>query len=122
MRAAERHFFAINNFVVAAFVDFAAAVSANVHAGFDGYGDKGCEAFEQACAKFPALYGELKNFAFFLTHGFLGMGYIAFFFELLQKRVNERGTDFFFDSFFELAEYAVAVGWSLVEYGEYVEA
>ena len=40
----------------------------------------------------------------------------AFVFKLLQKWVDEAGADFFFDAFFKLANDAVAVDRSFIEY------
>jgi len=50
------------------------------------------------------------------------VGYESFFFKLLKERVDEAWADFFFDASFELADYAVAMDGTFVEYGEYVEA
>ena len=73
MGAAESCFFAIDGFSVAAFVDFAAAVSADVKAGFNGDGDECGEAFEEARAQFSAFVGEFKDFFLFLADGFFGV-------------------------------------------------
>ncbi len=50
MHAAERGFFSVDDFSVPAFVDFAAAVGANVEAGFNRNRYKLGEAFEKASA------------------------------------------------------------------------
>jgi hypothetical protein len=41
---------------------------------------------------------------------------------LLEEGVDEAWADIFLDAFLEAADYLIAVGWSFVEYGEYVEA
>ena len=73
MHTAKSGFFVVDDFAVAAFIDFAAAMSAHVHAGFDGDGDERGEAFEEAPAKFSAFLGEFKDFLFFLADGFFGV-------------------------------------------------
>jgi len=50
VHAAEGCFFSVDEFSVASFVDFAAAVGANVEAGFNGDRDQLGEAFEKASA------------------------------------------------------------------------
>jgi Cu+-exporting ATPase len=46
---------------------------------------------------------------------------IAFLFQLLKKRIDQTGANFFAQAFFEFAHYVVAVAWAFVEYGEYVK-
>jgi hypothetical protein len=122
VHTAEREFFAVYDFSVAAFVDFAAAMSADVEAGFDGDGDEFCESLEKSGAEFSAFLGEFEDFAFFFAHRLKSVLHQTFFFQLLEEGVDEAWAYFFFDAFLEAADYLVAVGWSFVEYGEYVEA
>ena len=68
MHAAECGFFAIDDFAVSALIDFAAAVGADVEAGFDGDGDQLRKTLKQARAQFSTFCGEFEDFAFFLTH------------------------------------------------------
>jgi len=122
VHAAERKFFSINHFAVASFVDFAAAVGADVEAWLNGDGHEFGEALEESGAEFSAFLGELEDLALFLAYGLDGVFHQALLFQLLEKRVDEAWAYFFFYSFFEAADYLVAVGWAFVEYGEYVEA
>jgi hypothetical protein len=73
VHTAEREFLAVYDFAVGSFVDFAAAVGADVEAGFDGYGDELGEPLEKTCAEFPAFLGEFEDFALFLAHGLDGV-------------------------------------------------
>ena len=114
VHTAESGFFSVDDFSVAALVNFAAAVSTHVEAGFDGDGNQVGEAFEKPCAQFSAFFGEFEDFFFFLSHGFDRVFDQAFFFELLKKRVDKAGADLFSHSLFEAVEDAVAVGWSFV--------
>ena len=114
MHTTERRLFTFNCFAVSAFIYFATAVGADVEAGFDSYGDEFCEALEKTRAEFPAFSGEFEDFSLFLAHGLDGVSHQAFFFELLEEGVDEAWADFFFDAFFEAADYLVAVGWSFV--------
>ena len=71
MHAAERGFFAIDDLAVAALVHFAAAVSANVEAGLNGYADQVSETLEQTSAELLAFFREFKDFFLFLAYRFV---------------------------------------------------
>ncbi len=114
MHAAERGFFTFEDFAVAAFVHFAAAVSANVKAGLNGNADQVGETFEQTFGELLAFFCEFKDFLLFFAHRLVRVLDQAFLFKLLQEGVNEARADFFSKSLFESSEYAVAVSWSLV--------
>ena len=57
MYAAKRHFFSIDDFAVAAFIDFAAAMCTNIKTGLDGDGYKFSKPLKQAAAEFFAFLG-----------------------------------------------------------------
>ena len=114
MYAAEGCFFPIDDLSIATLVDLAAAVGADFETGLNGDGDKVGEAFEQASADFFSFLSELENLLFFLTHGLNRVFYQTFFFELLEKRINQAWANFFSYSLFEAGQYAVAVGGSFV--------
>lgn len=73
MRAAECHFRSVDFFAIGAFVDFAAAVSADVKARRDGYGDEFGEAFEKSSAELFAFFGEFEDFFDFVADWFEGV-------------------------------------------------
>jgi len=110
MHAAEGCFFSINDFSIASFVHFAAAVGANFEAGLNGNGDEVGEAFKQTCADLSSFFSELENFLFFLAHGLNRVFYQVFFLELPEKWIDQAWADFFSYSLFEAVEDAVAVG------------
>ncbi len=68
MHAAEGCFFPVDDLAVASFVYLAAAVGANVKAGFNGDGNEVGEPLEQACADFSSFFGEFEDFFFFFAH------------------------------------------------------
>jgi hypothetical protein len=122
MHTAERCLFAVYDLAVAALVHFAAAVSTNVEAGFNGDADQISETLEQANAEFFAFFRQLKHLSLLLAHWLVRMFHQAFLFKLLQERVNKAWTDFFSEALPETAEYAVTVSWAFVEHHEYVES
>ena len=117
MHATECCFFSADDFSVAALVDFAAAVSADIQAGLQRYGYQTRESFEQACAEFLSFGGEFEDFLIFFTNRLHHVFDQSFFFKLLEKRIDQTWADFFSDSFLEAVQYAVAVGRSLVQNG-----
>ena len=88
MHATEGGFFSADDFAVASFVDFAAAMSTNVEARLNGDGDEIGETLEKTSAELSAFLGEFENFPFLLTHGLNRVFHQAFRFQLLEKRVN----------------------------------
>jgi len=66
-------FLALDDFTVAALVNFAAAVSANINAWFNGNCNQLGEAFEESSAQFPAFLCEFEDFSFFLANRLLSM-------------------------------------------------
>ena len=73
MHAAECHFHAVDFFTVGAFVDLAAAMSADVKAWSDGYGDEFRKTFEKSPAEFSAFFGEFEDFFYFVSDWFESM-------------------------------------------------
>ncbi len=90
-------------------------MGANFQAGFDCYGNKHCESFEQSCTEFSSLSSEYKNFSLFLTYRFSCVIYQPFLFQLFQKRIDKAWADFLSNATLELAHYAVAMGGSFIE-------
>lgn len=121
MDAAEGCFFAAYGFLVAALVDLAAAVCAHFEAGLDGYGNQSGEAFKQLLTQCLAFCGELEHFLLLGAHELNAVFNVALVLQLLQKRINQAGTDFLPESLFETVDNVVAMVWSFVQYGEYVE-
>ena len=80
VHATEGGVFSIDDFSVASFVDFAAAVGADVKAWLNRDRDGIGEALEKTSAKFSAFLGELEDFSFFFTYWLFSVLYQAFFF------------------------------------------
>jgi len=112
--AAKGSLFVVYCLAVASLVDFASAVGANFKAGFYGNCDKVGESFEKSCAEFSSFSGEFKYFSFLFAYGFDGVRNQTLLFKLFQEWIDETGADFLSNSFSELADYAVAVGWSFI--------
>jgi len=122
VHATEGCFFSVNDFSIASLVDLAAAVGANIETWLNSYGNQVGEALEEACCQLPSFFCKFEDFLFFFAHWLDCVFDQAFFFELLEKRVDQAWADFFSYSLFEAVEYAVAVGWSFIKNYEYVEA
>jgi len=114
MFTAKGQFASTNNFTISSFIDFASTMGANFKAWFNGYRDQVGESFEQSCAEFSSLRCEFKYLSFFFANWMDSVIYKAFLFKLFQEWIDEAGADLFSDAFPELANYAVAMGWSFV--------
>jgi len=121
MRTAEFCLFAIYDLTVAALIHFAAAVSADVEAGFNGDADQVSETLEQASAEFLSFFCEFKDLFLLLAHWLVQMFHQAFLFKLLQEGVNKARTDFLSKTLLETTQYAITVSWTLIQDHEYVE-